>query len=88
MEDPHTYDFGVGAGFYLNATTDKYKTHYNMQLRVQTSWPILYQTQRVNIVCLGGIDGPLDTGQQRIAALACAAGKKALQVRCHAVNVQ
>jgi len=29
-EDPHTYDFGVGAGFYLNATTDKYKTHYNM----------------------------------------------------------
>jgi len=29
-EDPHTYDFGVGAGFYLNATTEKYKTHYNM----------------------------------------------------------
>eukprot|EP00442_Polarella_glacialis_P035743 CAMPEP_0115078060 /NCGR_PEP_ID=MMETSP0227-20121206/17348_1 /TAXON_ID=89957 /ORGANISM="Polarella glacialis, Strain CCMP 1383" /LENGTH=685 /DNA_ID=CAMNT_0002465421 /DNA_START=166 /DNA_END=2223 /DNA_ORIENTATION=- len=29
-EDPHTYDFGVGAGFYLNATTDKYKKHYNM----------------------------------------------------------
>merc|ERR1712190_654957 len=26
----HTYDFGVGAGFYLNATTEKYKTHYNM----------------------------------------------------------
>ncbi|CAE7740548.1 ESD [Symbiodinium pilosum] len=29
-EDPKTYDFGLGAGFYLNATTDKYKTHYNM----------------------------------------------------------
>merc|ERR1719188_1604927 len=29
-EDPHTYDFGVGAGFYLNAKTAKYKTHYNM----------------------------------------------------------
>lgn len=29
-EDPHTYDFGIGAGFYLNATTDKYKRHYNM----------------------------------------------------------
>lgn len=29
-EDPKTYDFGVGAGFYLNATTPKYKTHYNM----------------------------------------------------------
>ena len=32
FEEPHTYDFGVGAGFYLNATTDKYKTHYNMLL--------------------------------------------------------
>eukprot|EP00418_Pyrodinium_bahamense_P043169 CAMPEP_0179193840 /NCGR_PEP_ID=MMETSP0796-20121207/96333_1 /TAXON_ID=73915 /ORGANISM="Pyrodinium bahamense, Strain pbaha01" /LENGTH=655 /DNA_ID=CAMNT_0020898155 /DNA_START=144 /DNA_END=2111 /DNA_ORIENTATION=- len=29
-EDPKTYDFGTGAGFYLNATTEKYKTHYNM----------------------------------------------------------
>merc|ERR1719343_1979108 len=29
-EEPHTYDFGVGAGFYLTATTEKYKTHYNM----------------------------------------------------------
>jgi len=29
-EDPKTYDFGAGAGFYLNATTDKYKKHFNM----------------------------------------------------------
>eukprot|EP00401_Gymnodinium_catenatum_P037822 CAMPEP_0117496994 /NCGR_PEP_ID=MMETSP0784-20121206/20947_1 /TAXON_ID=39447 /ORGANISM="" /LENGTH=709 /DNA_ID=CAMNT_0005291989 /DNA_START=70 /DNA_END=2199 /DNA_ORIENTATION=- len=29
-EDPKTYDFGAGAGFYLNATTEKYKKHYNM----------------------------------------------------------
>jgi len=29
-EEPKTYDFGQGAGFYLNATTDKYKKHYNM----------------------------------------------------------
>jgi len=29
-EVPKTYDFGVGAGFYLNATTEKYKTHFNM----------------------------------------------------------
>jgi len=29
-EDPKEYDFGQGAGFYLNATTDKYKKHYNM----------------------------------------------------------
>lgn len=29
-EEPHTYDFGIGAGFYCTATTEKYKTHYNM----------------------------------------------------------
>jgi len=29
-EEPKVYDFGVGAGFYLNATTEKYKKHYNM----------------------------------------------------------
>merc|ERR1712100_681054 len=29
-EDPKVYDFGIGAGFYLTATTEKYKTHYNM----------------------------------------------------------
>lgn len=29
-EDPKGWDFGTGAGFYLNATTDKYKNHYNM----------------------------------------------------------
>mmetsp|Transcript_59247 Transcript_59247/g.142957 ORF Transcript_59247/g.142957 Transcript_59247/m.142957 type:complete len:699 (+) Transcript_59247:80-2176(+) len=29
-EEPHAYDFGLGAGFYLNATTEKYKKHYNM----------------------------------------------------------
>ncbi len=23
-------DFGTGAGFYLNATSEKYKEHYNM----------------------------------------------------------
>lgn len=29
-EEPKTFDFGIGAGFYLNATTEKYKRHYNM----------------------------------------------------------
>lgn len=29
-EEPKVYDFGVGAGFYLNATTEKYAKHYNM----------------------------------------------------------
>lgn len=29
-EVPKAYDFGVGAGFYLNATSEKYREHYNM----------------------------------------------------------
>jgi len=38
-EEPHAYDFGVGAGFYLNATTEKYKKHYNMYDFVVTELP-------------------------------------------------
>merc|ERR1712048_783872 len=38
-EDPHCYDFGIGAGFYLNATTEKYKKHYNMYDFVVTELP-------------------------------------------------
>lgn len=38
-EDPKTYDFGKGAGFYLTATTDKYKAHYNMYDFVVTELP-------------------------------------------------
>eukprot|EP00746_Dinoflagellata_sp_MGD_P017369 gnl/MRDRNA2_/MRDRNA2_139855_c0_seq1.p1 gnl/MRDRNA2_/MRDRNA2_139855_c0~~gnl/MRDRNA2_/MRDRNA2_139855_c0_seq1.p1 ORF type:complete len:690 (-),score=152.04 gnl/MRDRNA2_/MRDRNA2_139855_c0_seq1:13-2082(-) len=40
-EEPHQYDFGIGAGFYLNATTDKYKTHYNMLDYVTKELPAL-----------------------------------------------
>jgi len=43
-EDPKTYDFGTGAGFYLNATTDKYKKHYNMLDYVTKELPELAKT--------------------------------------------
>lgn len=42
-EEPHAYDFGVGAGFYLNATTDKYKTHYNMYDFVTKELPAMVE---------------------------------------------
>jgi len=42
-EDPKTYDFGLGAGFYLNATTEKYKKHYNMLDYVTKELPELAQ---------------------------------------------
>lgn len=40
-EDPHQYDFGIGAGFYLNATTEKYKKHYNMLTYITKELPSL-----------------------------------------------
>lgn len=39
------YDFGVGAGFYLNATTDKYKQHYNMLDYVTKELPELVKRE-------------------------------------------
>lgn len=43
-EEAKSYDFGVGAGFYLNATSDKYKTHYNMLDYITKELPLLVQS--------------------------------------------
>merc|ERR1719453_2201927 len=43
-EEPHCYDFGIGAGFYLTATTDKYKKHYNMYDFVVTELPEIVES--------------------------------------------
>jgi len=40
-EDPKSYDFGVGAGFYLNATEEKYSVHYNMLDYITKELPAL-----------------------------------------------
>jgi S-formylglutathione hydrolase len=42
-EDPKTYDFGVGAGFYLNATQAPYSTHYHMEDFVLKELPAFVQ---------------------------------------------
>jgi len=49
-EDPHTYDFGVGAGFYLNATTEKYKKHYNMLDYITKELPALLKGSTLPII--------------------------------------
>eukprot|EP00746_Dinoflagellata_sp_MGD_P138386 gnl/MRDRNA2_/MRDRNA2_72033_c0_seq1.p1 gnl/MRDRNA2_/MRDRNA2_72033_c0~~gnl/MRDRNA2_/MRDRNA2_72033_c0_seq1.p1 ORF type:complete len:703 (+),score=132.00 gnl/MRDRNA2_/MRDRNA2_72033_c0_seq1:72-2180(+) len=50
-ETPHEFDFGIGAGFYLNATTDKYKKHYNMLDYITKELPSIV---RVNFRVLAG----------------------------------
>jgi len=43
-EEDKSYDFGVGAGFYLNATSEKYKTHYNMLDYITKELPLIVQS--------------------------------------------
>ncbi|CAJ1364021.1 unnamed protein product [Effrenium voratum] len=40
-EDPKTYDVGVGASFYVNATTEKYRSHYKMLDYITSELPKL-----------------------------------------------
>lgn len=41
-DDPEgVYDFGLGAGFYLNATVAPYSTHYQMESYITTELPAL-----------------------------------------------
>lgn len=38
-----SYDFGSGAGFYVDATTDKWKEHYNMYTYVTSELPAVVE---------------------------------------------
>ncbi|KAH9082239.1 carbohydrate esterase family 1 protein [Lactarius deliciosus] len=38
------WDFGTGAGFYLNATNPKYARHYNMRTHIQLEIPQILET--------------------------------------------
>lgn len=40
-----SYDFGTGAGFYINATTQFYKDHYRMEEYVTTELPSLLNAE-------------------------------------------
>lgn len=44
-----SYDFGSGAGFYINATSEKYKKHFNMETYITKELPdIVNQLFRVD----------------------------------------
>jgi len=42
-EEPKVYDFGVGAGFYLNATQAPYSQHYHMEKFILEELPAFVQ---------------------------------------------
>merc|ERR1711972_1059231 len=50
------YDFGVGAGFYCNATTEKYRKHYNMYSYVVDELPELIEAS-FNVAPFRSISG-------------------------------
>lgn len=39
--DSESWDFGVGAGFYVNATVDKWRKHYKMYDYIVKELPAL-----------------------------------------------
>jgi len=43
VPDEDSYDFGQGAGFYVNATQAPYNTHYNMYDYVVNELPALIE---------------------------------------------
>eukprot|EP00592_Proboscia_alata_P007354 CAMPEP_0194355170 /NCGR_PEP_ID=MMETSP0174-20130528/3137_1 /TAXON_ID=216777 /ORGANISM="Proboscia alata, Strain PI-D3" /LENGTH=300 /DNA_ID=CAMNT_0039124359 /DNA_START=39 /DNA_END=941 /DNA_ORIENTATION=- len=45
VKNADRYDLGQGAGFYLNATTEAYKDHYNMYDYITQELPTLLQTE-------------------------------------------
>lgn len=52
------WDFGTGAGFYLNATKPAYATHYNMLTHVTKELP--------QVIASDGLDIPIDWNRQSI----------------------
>jgi S-(hydroxymethyl)glutathione dehydrogenase/alcohol dehydrogenase len=44
-DEPDSYDLGQGAGFYVNATKDPWKAHYQMETYVGTELPELVLTE-------------------------------------------
>jgi hypothetical protein len=44
------WDFGVGAGFYLNATNPKYSKYYNMATHVTLELPQIIEAAGIPIV--------------------------------------
>ena len=41
--DDESWDFGVGAGFYVDATADKWKEHYNMYSYITVELPAIVE---------------------------------------------
>ncbi|MEM7292966.1 MAG: S-formylglutathione hydrolase [Pseudomonadota bacterium] len=44
-DDPDAYDYGKGAGFYVNATEDPWATHYQMYNYVVNELPALIESE-------------------------------------------
>ena len=44
------WDFGTGAGFYLNATNTKYSKYYNMATHVALELPLVIEAAGIPIV--------------------------------------
>jgi S-formylglutathione hydrolase len=46
------WDFGTGAGFYVDATKPEYSKHYNMATYIAVELPHVIEAAGIPIVCL------------------------------------
>jgi hypothetical protein len=53
--EDNDWDFGTGAGFYLNATNPKYAKHYNMLTHVTMELPQVIEAAGIPIVSLDSL---------------------------------
>lgn len=53
ISEDKDWDFGTGAGFYLTATSEAYKKHYNMYEHIVKEIPDVLEKANIGIVSVG-----------------------------------
>eukprot|EP01065_Artemidia_motanka_P051296 TRINITY_DN9010_c1_g1_i3.p2 TRINITY_DN9010_c1_g1~~TRINITY_DN9010_c1_g1_i3.p2 ORF type:complete len:713 (+),score=263.95 TRINITY_DN9010_c1_g1_i3:83-2140(+) len=69
LDGQTSWDFGLGAGFYVNATTDRFKTHFNMYDYVTKELPALVEAE---LPALPGVKSVTGHSMGGHGALVCA----------------
>jgi S-formylglutathione hydrolase len=69
--DEDSWDFGTGAGFYVDATEEKWKKHYRMYSYIVKELPaIIYESM------------PIVSPKQTLYAYICLFGYHAADIQC------
>lgn len=64
ISEDKDWDFGTGAGFYLTATSEAYKKHYNMYEHIVKEIPDVLEKANIGIVSLGVLSLPFGISEE------------------------